>query len=96
MKADSCLENVTKEEYQGWKEHPCTQGLIYTLEAELDRVVVNFVKGGFNNNTVENTAMMQARATGISEAMESIITYIDDMLEVSQRVDNYEEDQYTP
>ncbi len=91
LKALSCLEGLTKQEFDGWKSHPCTKALKYTLESELDRLVLNWVKGGFTNNTVEGTALMQTRSVGMTEALEGVLTYVDEMLETSQREDPYEE-----
>ena len=91
LRAQQALDSVSKGEFQGWLSHPCTKALKLTLEAELDRIVLNLVKGGFNNNTIEGTAIMQTRSIGMSEAIEGVMTYIDDMLENTHREDPYEE-----
>lgn len=91
LRAIQSLNNVTKDEYTSWLIHPCTKSLKCTLEAELDRLVLNWVKGGFADRTAEGTALMQSRAVGHSEAIEGVMTYIDDMLEMTQSEDIYEE-----
>ena len=96
LKAQKCIDGLSKSEFQGWLEHPCTKSLKLTLEAELDRIVLNWVKGGFAINTAEGTALMQTRAIGMTEAIEGVMTYIDDMLENTQRENPYDEALYNP
>lgn len=96
LKAQKCLDGITKTEFQGWLEHPCTKSLKYTLESELDQLVLNLVKGGYSTATIEGTAILQAKAVGTSEAVELIMSYIDEMLENSQRENAYEEAIYNP
>ena len=93
-KALKCIEGIKKDEFLGWLEHPCTKSLKYMLESELDRLVLTLVKGGFSNNTIEGTAIMQATAVGNSEAIEGVMSYIDTMLENTQRERTYEEAIY--
>ncbi len=91
LKAEKALTGVSKGEFESWRTHPCTRALNYTLESELDRLVLNWVKGGFADKTADGTALLQHRAIGMSEAIEGVMTYIEDMLENTQREDIYEE-----
>ena len=91
LKAETLLQGVSKEEYAAWKELSCTKALMATIESSIDGIVVTWVKGGFKGTTVDSTAMQQASATGMTEALDGIMTYIDDMLEISQSETEYEE-----
>ena len=95
LKAKQLLDGVSKGEFTSWLTHPCTKSLKNILESELDRLVLNWVKGGFADRTVEGTALMQSRAVGHSEAIEGVMTYIDEMLENTQSEDIYEEALHT-
>ena len=97
LKAEKAISGITKTEFQGWLEHPCTQSLKHTLESELDRIVLNWVKGGYVTNTTDGTAISQAKVAGSAEAIEGVMSYIDDMLETTHREnDPYEQAIYNP
>lgn len=96
-KAEKCLEGIQKSEYEGWVTHPCTKSLKLTLESALDSLVLNWVKGGYIAPTTDGTAIKQAEAAGMAAAIEEVMSYIEDMLENTQREnDPYEKAIYNP
>lgn len=97
LKAKRCLDGLQKTEYEGWLTHPCTKSLKLTLESALDTLVLNWVKGSYIGITADGTAIKQAEAAGMSAAIEEVMSYIDEMLENTQREkDPYEEAIYNP
>ena len=90
LKAERCLTGITKGEFQGWLEHPCTQALKLQIEAGLDTLVLNWVKGAFVTTSCDSTAISQARAAGQTEALEGIMMSIDTLLEITQSEEVYE------
>jgi hypothetical protein len=95
LKAEKCLDGIQKSEYLGWLEHPCTKALRYTLEASLDRIVLNMVKGVYTEKTPDGTAMQHVRAVGMADMTEEIMSFVETMLENTQREnDPYEEAIY--
>ena len=96
-KANLHLSGVTKDEVLAWRDHPCSKSLMLTLEASLDELVLNWISGMNNTGLVESSAMKLAKANGNAEAVKSIMTYIEEMLENTQREpDVYEQARNNP
>lgn len=97
LKAEKCLDGLAEGEFKGWLQHPCTKSLRYTLEAALDRIVLSMVKGVYTEKTPDGTAMSHARAVGMADMTEEIMTLVEDMIENTHREkDPYEEAIYNP
>lgn len=95
LKAEKALTGLSKTEFQGWLQHPCTQSLRYTLEAGLDNIVLNMVKGAYTEKTPDGSMMQHSRAIGMADMIEEIMTHIEQMLENTHREkDVYEEAIY--
>ena len=91
-RAEKQIVSLTKGEYDSWRQHPCTKALEYTIEAELDRLVLDVVYGEFVGESVEASALKQAHAVGASRTLKFFEDYIRSMLENTQTdEDPYEE-----
>ena len=96
-KAQDVLTGISKTEYEGWLQHPCTKSLKYTMEADLDMLVLNWVQGVYTDVSIESTAIKQSNVTGQTSAIEAILSYIDQMLNEENSAESaYEEAIYKP
>ena len=91
------MDGLTDGEFKEWLAHPCTKSLRYTLEASLDRIVLNMCKGSYMEKTPDGTAMQHARAVGMADMTEEIMTFVEEMIENTHREkEAYEEAIYNP
>ena len=93
LKAEAALDVVSKQEYNSWLQHPCTKVLKYNLESSLDKEVLQWVRGNLTDSTIEGSFQLQSRALGRTEAIEGIMSYIDEMLDYKTQREEELDDQ---
>jgi len=86
LKAERTLDEVTKEQHKIWLQNPCTKSLRYTIESALDQLVLGWVKSDFTSNNFESIAINQSKSTGMSAALEEVLSYIEDMVDEPEEI----------
>lgn len=83
-KSLNLLDSVSKEEALSWYNHPCTQSLLNSLEGDLAGIVVMWLGGGYSEEESSSaTSQKQAKARGMAQAIDDILTHINDIKTVS-------------
>jgi uncharacterized protein YukE len=78
------LDSVSKEEALSWYSHPCTQSLLNSLEGDLAGIVVMWLGGGYSEEESSSaTAQKQAKARGMAQAIDDILTHLNDIKNLS-------------
>lgn len=73
-------ESLTREECEAWANHPCTRLLRLSLEGDVCGIAGGWIGGMYSNEeSVEATAQMQAKARGMAQAIDSILEKIEDI-----------------
>jgi len=87
------LDSVTKEEAVSWYSHPCTQALLNSLEGDLAGIVVMWLGGGYSEEESSSaTAQKQAKARGMAQAIDDILTHINDIKTLSPEGESISDD----
>jgi hypothetical protein len=73
------LNLVTPEEYNAWRQHPCTVYLKRTLEADKLDFFINWSNSGYAGPTADITAQENAKAQGSVEAIGLVFDAFDVM-----------------
>ena len=82
LTAEDHLAGVTKEDAKLWIQHPCTRCLTDMLQADMCGIINMWLEGGYGDeNSIDITAQRQAKARGMSQA-------IDDIIEKMQQISN--------
>jgi len=75
------VENLSKDDYLEWEEHPVTKYFFSQVRAKIIGIMKDIGEGKtYNSTSVEQTALETARAFGAVEALEDIqqIEYIEE------------------
>lgn len=78
--AEGALESTTKDERLVWFQHPCTQALLHELQASVAAKVNAWINGAFaNSESVDHTAMAQAKVLGQTQACDEMIDLVNEI-----------------
>lgn len=78
--AEMALESTTKDERLVWFQHPCTQALLHELQASVAAKVNGWINGAFaDSESVDHTAMAQAKILGQTQACDEIIDLVNEI-----------------
>lgn len=81
---EEAIEVVTREEALVWLKHPCTQALSSAIQADMCGILNLWLEGAYaKEDSVDATAQREAKARGMSQAM-------DDILETIQNIGHLE------
>lgn len=73
----SILEEVEKSECLSWLNHPCTQALLGQIQSSVAHKVKGWLGGVYaEEDSVDATAIKQAKAIGQAQACDEIIDII--------------------
>ncbi len=84
---EEAIDVVNKEEALAWLKHPCTQALSSAIQGDMCGILNMWLEGAYSNeDSVDVTAQRQAKARGMSQAM-------DDILETIQNIGHLDIDE---
>jgi hypothetical protein len=64
---------LTKEEWEGWVDHPGTREVRRALRLRLRSGQTEWSSGGFQADTIEKTALLNAEAVGMYRAITGFV-----------------------
>jgi hypothetical protein len=77
---DDALKLIDMDEAQSWLRHPCTQALKAAIQADMCGIINVWLDGGYSNEmSIDATAQIEAKARGMSSAMDDILESIDEI-----------------
>lgn len=80
LDAENLLDMMTKEEAKAWHQHPCTQSLLSSIQGDMCGILNMWLEGGYSNEeSVDVTAQRQAKARGMSQALDDLLETIYDI-----------------
>jgi uncharacterized protein YukE len=89
--AEKHLDGVSAEEAIAWHSHACTQSLLASLEGDLDGIVTMWVGGGYSNeDSIDATSQLNAKARGMAEALEDVIKTIEEIKNLKLEGESYD------
>jgi hypothetical protein len=77
---EEALDAVDMNDAQGWVKHPCTQALAASIQGDICGILNLWLEGAYaDENSVDCTAQREAKARGMSQAMDDILEAIQDI-----------------
>lgn len=77
---EEALDIVSVEDAQQWLKHPCTQALTSAIQGDMCGIIGMWLAGAYSDEkSVDSTAQREAKARGMSQAMEDILETIQDI-----------------
>lgn len=71
---------VDLNEAQSWLNHPCTKALKSAIQADMCGIINVWLDGGYSDQmSIDSTAQIEAKARGMSSAMNDILESIDEI-----------------
>jgi len=70
-----------KQYKQEWLGHDITTDLIKTLKEDIAALKDRWAVGAFTGASFDETAQLNAKALGLTEALENILDYVTDLAE---------------
>lgn len=77
-KSEEIFSVLDKSEVEAWCKHPAARALILSLQGDMIGHFESWVNGEFTGSTAEETIQKNSRALGSAEAVEAILSWIDD------------------
>jgi hypothetical protein len=77
LEVDAGLDEISKEELINWKHHPITKLLVKSLQGDIQYRVEAWGDGDYLKQSVEETALINAKAVGEINTMRSTIEWIE-------------------
>jgi hypothetical protein len=79
---------ATREDRVTWYAHPCTQILVNALHADAIEHMLLWLGTGYLKESAEATQAANARAVGISGALEDVLNKIEEIKSASEEVED--------
>ena len=87
---EEALDIVNKAEALQWLQHPCTKALQSAIQGDMCGILNMWLEGAYSDEkSVDSTAQREAKARGMSQAMDDILKTIQDIgyLELEDNLD---------
>lgn len=82
------IEGISRDEWEAWLQSNCTQALLLSLEGDIAGIVALWANGAYaDQDNVEGTAQLNAKALGMMEAISGVSEHIRTMLDTEQTED---------
>ncbi len=74
---EEALDIVPKDDALAWLKHPCTQALTSAIQGDMCGIINMWLEGAYSDEkSIDVTAQREAKARGMSQAMEDILESI--------------------
>lgn len=77
---EDAMDIVSVEETTAWLKHPCTKALKSAIQADMCGILNVWLGAGYADETsVDATAQREAKARGMAQAMDDLLTTIEEI-----------------
>jgi len=85
---EELLISIDEGEIVSWLEHPCTVLLKRFIEYELGDLKDSWLNGAFTGEGGAETVQLNARALGIGQGQDSVLTTIENLIHMRKEIIN--------